>query len=184
MCGEAHWKLNGNLKGHIFWHSICNTQYWSRHWKRPPSTLKTCLTPGEQIIKHFLKFLSRNCWYCAESITQAAWPAHRQSYRRAYSALRHISHRPFNLLCAVRMKYSADVRVFCFYVIQIIQMILTVETSVRKKSHESCRTVLRMQVPCGSFPSKSSLAESWRSFRIPVMICVNLYVYHISHGEM
>jgi len=97
----------------------------------------------------FLKFLSRNCWYCVESVTQAVWPPRRQCYRRAYGALRHISHSPFDLLCVIRMKYSVDVNFFCSYVIQIVQRILTVETSVRKKSHERCRTVLRIQVPCG-----------------------------------
>ena len=79
---------------------------------------------------------------------------------------------------------QCDIHFVCSYAMQIVQRILYAETSVKKKSHESCRTILIIRVPCGSVPSKSNLAESWKSFRTPTSICVNLYVYYILRGEI
>ena len=52
---------------------------------------KMCLTPGTQIKKFYLKFLSRNYRYCATIVQVVALLAHRQSYLLVYSALRHSS---------------------------------------------------------------------------------------------
>jgi len=57
-----------------------------------------CFTPGKQIIKHCLKFLSRNDRFFASRFTAAEWLAHRQYCRRVYGALHHISPVQFNLL--------------------------------------------------------------------------------------
>ena len=46
-----------------------------------------CLTPGEQIVKYCLKFLSRTCWYCMGSLMAAAWCTHHYSYCHVYSTL-------------------------------------------------------------------------------------------------
>ena len=46
-------------------------------------------TRWTQTVVYCLKFLSRNCRYCAASLTAAAWFLHRQSYRRVSGTLHH-----------------------------------------------------------------------------------------------
>jgi len=43
-----------------------------------PSTLS--LTSGEEIIKYYMKFLSRNCWYCTKSFMSFLSLTHCQYY--------------------------------------------------------------------------------------------------------
>lgn len=56
-----------------------------------------CFTPGEQITKYCLKFLSRTCWYCMGSLMAAAWFTYHHSYCRVYGTLQymHLSYTAF-----------------------------------------------------------------------------------------
>jgi hypothetical protein len=65
---------------------------------------QACLTPGEHIIKHCLKFLSGNCEYCAQDETVVSWVTHRQCVVACMITLnRHIF--PSDLLCVTRVKH-------------------------------------------------------------------------------
>jgi hypothetical protein len=74
---------------------------------------QTYLTPGEQIIKYLLKLMSGNCRYFVESLRVAAWLAQRQSYRRAYGAIHHISqNRALFSVCNKHMKHGVTYMFF------------------------------------------------------------------------
>ena len=109
----------------------------------------TCWTSGEEIIKYYLN-LSRNFRYYARSLTTAARLAHRQSYRRAYGALYHISHTAqLDLLRLTDMCRQHNVHLFLLVSMQysLIQRIFIVETYARTKSYEKFRRKFRARFP-------------------------------------
>jgi len=73
------------LKGLTFLQVQYNVRYFLEQvLETVPFKSHTRPTPGEQIIKYYFKFLSRNCGYCEESLKVTARPAYRHSYCRAY----------------------------------------------------------------------------------------------------
>jgi hypothetical protein len=106
----------------------------------PTSTLNTCLTPVEQIIKYCLNFLSKTCRYCAARLTAAVWPAQGQSYRRAYGygVVCIISHSSVYTMCNKRVKHSVT------YISFVRQYAIQFNTqdfhrgNLYKKSYDKC----------------------------------------------
>jgi hypothetical protein len=79
---------------------------------------QACLTSEEQIVKYYLKLLSRNCRHCAASLTAAAWLTHQQSYRRVCGTFHHLtsfSHGPIQFAACNRRLQRNVAYIFFVY---------------------------------------------------------------------
>jgi hypothetical protein len=108
------------------------------------STSQTCLTPGEQVIKYCLTFLSKNCLYCAASLTTAAGPACREC-----GTLHPLGDCP--VAPAVRNRLKGTVRrTFILFVrtrYSLLQWIFNVEAYMRKNHMKSAVANIEYRFP-------------------------------------
>ena len=121
-------------------------------WKWPSTP--TSLALGELTIKYWLKFRSRNCWYCAATVTAVAWLAHCQSnwsvVYMAYCVLLLTVH--FNLLSETQ----CNIHFFCLWVCSVVFYRGFSYEIYKMKWFEKCHRKCWICVPGVLVPSKYS----------------------------